>query len=517
MNASRNYFTSGLAWVLTFMLIIGWQIMPFMPSQHIPPAEAAGEKMILLWDAILGGLIPIGWSNASLTYGGYFLRGDTVANVGNPTTPPPHSHTQNTVAITQSTTGSSFKRKSNTRTALSTHNHDSIDVFTMDDATPLPEYRNLIAITYDSGIPTTLPQYAIALFDGSLGAGFSSYSSQNTKMIRIDSTSGGTGGTIDHSHTNLTIVTSGPNATASDITSGADGSAATETHIHIYSATSPLSTDHTPLHTEVILGSVTNSGGTNIPVDMIAMFNGDPNIEDSNWDIISDGGEAFGGVFIEAQSSYQTGQGSTTHNHSINTASPVESATIGVGSGSPGTSIATSHTHTISGDFSDENNEPPYINVVVAKKQASFTLSVTGPEDVTLASIKPSETGETTFAGDELVIIIDGGEGWSLTVEVTTTLTEGGSDTIPDANVYIRKDGNVDGVPSEDVYTIWAGETSDLAETEEIVSLDTAKSVGIRSSGTGDDTTTVRPTIQVVADLDQKPADYDGVLRFTVA
>lgn len=149
---------------------------------------------------------------------------------------------------------------------------------------------------------------------------------------------------------------------------------------------------------------------------------------------------------------------------------------------------------------------------------SAIPLGVTSPTDVTLTSIKPSETGETTFSDvGELVIITDGGSGWSLTVQVTTTLEDISANTIPDANVYIRKDGNVNGAPSTDVYTIWSGVTTNVTEVDETVPLDTtAKAVGVRSSGTGDDITNVRPTIRIVADVDQTPSDYDGILTFTV-
>jgi hypothetical protein len=142
------------------------------------------------------------------------------------------------------------------------------------------------------------------------------------------------------------------------------------------------------------------------------------------------------------------------------------------------------------------------------------TLGVTGPTDVTLTSANPGTTGETTFADpSELVIVTDGGSGWSLTVDITTTLSDGGTNTIPDASVHIRKDGVVGG--GSDNYTIWSGTTTNVSETNAIESLDTPRSVGTRSSGSGE-TTNVRPTIRVVVPPSQTPADYDGVMRFTV-
>jgi len=519
MNVSRNYFTSGIAWILIFIMAIGWQIIPFMPSSYIPSTEATGEKMVLLWDTTLNGTIPTGWTNASSIYGNYFLRGDTVANVGNfgLTT---HNHTAGTVAVTQSTTGSTFKRKSNIPIALTTHNHDSFTTFTMDSTIILPVYRNLVTITYDSGIPTVLPADAIIIFDATLPSGFTSYSAQNEKMIRIDSTAGGEGGSTTHTHTNLSIVTSAANATSIEMQAGFDGGAATGTHTHSYSGTSPESTNHTPPHTEVMLATV-DSNDTSIPSGMIAMFNGDPNIDDSNWDVISDSGEAFYQKYIEGAASYQTGQGNATHTHTINVSSDSESDLVTLASGSPFTSVATTHTHTISGNFSDENNAPPHINVVIAKKQASFALGVTGPNDVTLASIKPSETGETTFAEGELIVVTDGGSGWSLTVIMTVTLNDGGGGhTIPDANVKLRTDGiPIGGNGTGDTYTIWSGLINFTDETTSgTYSLDTTKAIGTRGvGGSGDDITNIRPTIQVVADVDQTPADYDGTMQFTVA
>lgn len=508
MKKIQNYFLSSLTWFLIFLLTIGWQIIPFIPSQHIPSTGATGEKMVLLWDTTLNGIIPTGWTNASATYGDKFLRGESAVNAGN-TGGGLHTHTVGTVAVVESTTGINMRKKGGIPTALDTHSHSSFTTFTMDSATILPVYRDLVAITYDSGIPSALPADAIIMFDDAPPGGFSSYSSQNGKMIRINVLAGVEGGSTTHPHTNLSIVTSGPDSISSIIDPGTDADAATETHTHSYSGTSPVSTDHTPPHTEVILATV-DLDDTSIPVGMIAMFNGDPNIDDSNWDIISDSAEAFYQQYIEGASSYQTGQGYATHTHTLDVISSSESATIGVGGGNPAEGIATTHTHTISGNFSDENNEPAYINVVVAKKQAA--LGVTGPDDVTLASIKPSETGETTFDEGKEIVVTDGGSGWDLTVIMTVTLNDGGSNTIPDGNVYIRKDGIVDGGD----YTIWGGIISNVSETDTIESLDEARAVGIRSDGTGDDLTTVRPTIRVVADVDQTPADYDGVLTFTV-
>ncbi|MEA1909724.1 MAG: hypothetical protein U9M89_01710 [Patescibacteria group bacterium] len=364
----QRIFSWFLSVSFLFIMSFGWLTAQYPPQK----ARATGEKMVLLWDTALGGNIPTGWTNASATYGGYFLRGDTVANA-TASSSPTHSHDRGSVAFTSQNSPPLAMKCNKPATSLAAipHSHD-ITSFSMDVAIVLPVYRNLIAITYDSGIPTELPQYAIALFDAAVGTGFSSYSSQNGKMIRIDTTSGGTGGSTTHTHTNLSITSDVPDGFPGLMTSATDIYVTSNTHTHSYTATSPESSDHTPKHTETILGSVTSSGGTAIPVDMIAMFNGDPNADSANWDVISDSAEAFGAVFIEAQSSYQTGQGSATHDHTLSVTSSTATATAGGTTGSPNVSAIGAHAHTISGTFASASNDPPYINVVVAKKSAAY-------------------------------------------------------------------------------------------------------------------------------------------------
>jgi hypothetical protein len=144
-----------------------------------------------------------------------------------------------------------------------------------------------------------------------------------------------------------------------------------------------------------------------------------------------------------------------------------------------------------------------------------FPLGVTAPADVTLTTGNPGTTSETTWGTGEKVTVADGGAGWSLTVIMQTALNDGGGGhTIPNANVKIRKDGTVGG--GGDTYTIWSGTVTNITETAETVSLDTSRGVGTRSSGTGGDTSEVRPTIQVVIPADQTIAAYTGDMLFTV-
>ncbi len=178
---------------------------------------------------------------------------------------------------------------------------------------------------------------------------------------------------------------------------------------------------------------------------------------------------------------------------------------------------ATDSVHTLNYNGSGAS----YDSRMSSPDESAFALGITGPTtDVILTSIKPSETGETTFDTDELIVVTDGGGGWSLTVIMTVTLNDGGSNTIPDANVKLRTDGIPSGGDGTgDTYTIWSGLINLTDETTSgIWPLDTTKAIGTRSvGGTGGDVTNIRPTIQVVADLDQTPADYDGTMQFTVA
>ncbi len=158
----------------------------------------------------------------------------------------------------------------------------------------------------------------------------------------------------------------------------------------------------------------------------------------------------------------------------------------------------------------------PGFKVAIAGEIAEgATLGITAPADVTLTTGNPGDIKETTWSAGEKVVVTDGGSGWSLTVIMQTTLTAEGSYTIPDANIKIRKDGTVGG--GGDAYTIWSGTYTNITETNATESLDTSRTVGVRSSGTGGDTSEVRPTIQVVIPVGQHPADYTGAMRFTVA
>ncbi|OGB74957.1 hypothetical protein A2810_02650 [candidate division Kazan bacterium RIFCSPHIGHO2_01_FULL_49_10] len=148
--------------------------------------------------------------------------------------------------------------------------------------------------------------------------------------------------------------------------------------------------------------------------------------------------------------------------------------------------------------------------MIVGKKLAE--LGVTAPANITLTAGNPSQTLDTTFPGGSEVTVTDGGNGWSITVIMQTTLTSGGN-TIPNANVKIRKDGLVD----SGSYTIWGGTYTNVAETNATESLDVSRTVGTRSSGTSGDSTTTRPSIQVVIPGIQAAGDYAGAMRFTVA
>lgn len=146
-------------------------------------------------------------------------------------------------------------------------------------------------------------------------------------------------------------------------------------------------------------------------------------------------------------------------------------------------------------------------------------LGVTAPADVTLTAGNPGTTIETTFGTGELVAVTYGSLPWSLTVQMTAALTKG-SDTIPTSSVKLRTDGiPASGDGTGDTYTIWSGVITFTNETTSgTYSLDTTRTVGTRSSGTGGDVTNVRPTIQVVMPPGQVLGDYiNGNFRFTVA
>jgi len=320
--------------------------------------SGSGANMILFWD---GGSAPTGWTIVSDTGGPFyqrFPRGEaTYGSTGGATT---HTHTA-TFASTSAGSGTVAITSQSGAGALPTHTHN-LASSTISTDSNLPSYRNLKIIQYNSGVPATIPFGAIAIFDTTVPAGWTQYSSQNGYFVRGEATAAGTGGSATHTHA-IDITTSTTTNTGTPRTGGAL-TYATSTHTHIQTAsTNPVSND--PPYITVILAKATSE--TAIPGGMIAMFDASPT---GNWSVLSNSGGAFYQKFLLGGSSYGANGSSSSHNHSdqIITLTTV-TGTASNGKNTQSSFASATHTHTVSvTSFSTASNLlPPYINVIYAK------------------------------------------------------------------------------------------------------------------------------------------------------
>jgi hypothetical protein len=364
-NGAYKHLISGVAWFTAIWLAFG---MPLSPLQFIEPARAA-LQMIALWDTAYNP-IPTGWSSLSGAGDFYleFLRGDAAASVlgTGGDADGLHQHALSGISVSTNSTGTArYTRKSSDFSCATSHSHSVLGT-SVNDATLLPQYRDLVVISYDAGVPTTLPINLIvgATSGASMSASFTAYSTQNTYYIRGNVATGSGTGSNTHTHTAVSInlntcdTTSNPNA-------GTGFVVPTDTHTHSWSGASPTG-DHTPPSTGLPLYRV-NTDGTPLEDGMIAFFNG---AQPGGWISKSESGGDFYQKYIYGSSTYTTGTGSAQHTHTVvgDLTTGVEDATELVNNGNPSTATADSHTHALSGvTYSNVNNNPIYRNVVVAE------------------------------------------------------------------------------------------------------------------------------------------------------
>ncbi len=319
--------------------------------------NAGGANMILFWD---GATAPTGWTIVSDVGGDFyqrFPRGEaTYGGTGGTAT---HTHTA-TFATTSAGSGSTSISSGTGAGATATHTH-TLASNTISTDSNLPVYRNLRVIEYNTGVPTTIPKGAIAIFDTTLPAGWTQYSDQNNYFVRGEATANITGGSANHTHT-LSITTNTPTGTATPKT-GATTTYATSTHTHSQTAPTSVVSNQPPYRT-VVLATADND--TAIPVGMIAMFDASPT---GNWNVLSNNGGDFYQKFLLGGSVYGATGGSDSHNHSNQTVTLSTVTGTASNGKQTGTNYASAtHTHTVGvTSFSNVNSLPPYINVVFAK------------------------------------------------------------------------------------------------------------------------------------------------------
>lgn len=380
--------------VLVAVLSVSMPFLAFPASVDAACSDPGVTHMYLFWDPTSSYTFPSsqGWV-LTTAYNGRFVRGDTPANAlttgGDGSRPFTPTVTAAVQAPNQTQTGGGGGQF-----ASSTHTHDPPTFTTGADSNgdasnpDVPAFRSLQLMEYlpssGSCLPTTIPAGAIALFSSTtLPTGFTSYTADNSKTLRIDSsvTTGG-GDTVTNTISNISGLGIDPNG-ASDgsarislFANSATTSATTHTHgppSPNYVTTTPTSA--LPPYVQPVLGQSTIDIPT-LSINITALFDGDPG---SSWNILSGSGGAYNQQFVRPGSTVNlVSQGSLTHSDPTATvvsgpATPLDNTnkTWNLGGGSLATG---DHTHNINFTFGAVSNVPPYVNFVIAQK-VSFVLN----------------------------------------------------------------------------------------------------------------------------------------------
>lgn len=326
-------------------------------------ASDANPNMILFLDASES--TPSGWTCISCsptdTFWQKFPRGEaTYGGTGGATT---HTHT-----ITSGGSGAASDNLAKIGTAGGTYNRadhtHALASFSYpaNETANLPPFRELRVIKYNSGIPSIIPQNAIAIFNDALpGANWDAYTTENNYYIRGgDITT--TGGSATHTHQPTIEVSAG----YANYLKGAGSTAIPPgDHTHSSGSGSTDAADNRPSRVSIALGKA--STNTSIPTNMIAMFDDTPT---SDWQVLSSSGNDFYQRFLFPSTSYAIWTNNTNHTHTdlaIDTGGASTSENTGLTAATQNIAT-TAHTHSITVSFAQATGIlPPYVNVIIAR------------------------------------------------------------------------------------------------------------------------------------------------------
>ena len=311
----------------------------------------------LFWD---GGDPPAGWSLVSESGGAFyhkFVRGAAAYDAvgGGAAT---HTHTLGLVSCT----GASAERALNSQyNVVSTSHTHTLNTVACGTGSNLPAYKSLKVIKCATGVPASLPQGIIALFDVAIPGAWTRQADIDAKFIYC-SDAVGFAGSDTHAHT----ISGETDYFDEDVLAAYDpGSTASMEHYHNVNVNTP-SHDNVPTYKTVVFGKKDGAGA--IPLGLIGMFDGDPG---EDWEIISGVGEALNHLFIRGSDTYGGTGGVNTHtpnNQIFTTAGEAIYPTRSL----PGAGASKKeHTHDMTVSFTQGDNTPPYIDVIFAKNLVS--------------------------------------------------------------------------------------------------------------------------------------------------
>lgn len=369
---------------------------------------AVGANMFLFWDPA-NGSAPAGWSVIT-TYNGYFPYGAATTDTFGATTNVtgrPYTPTASSTAVGLGTTNASFVSATGSISATGHINPTNAIVYgpdTSSDASnpDIAAFRSYQLIKY-TGIPTIIPQNAIAMFAGTLPtSGFTRVSANDQRLIRVDSTTANGGSDTESNTVQIAGLSADSTNTVNNQTNGQTGPVSPATHTHASpssltctagcgtpTCTPPgtlntsggsansntftcTTTGDIPPYVVPVLGQATASVPT-ISVAMTTIFDADPG---AGWVVLSNSGGAFYHQFLRPAATYNaTSQGSATRSlgYSATYGASIGTAINGKLNGSTGAS-QNDHLHSLTVTMNTLSNMVPSFNVVIAQK-VSFTLN----------------------------------------------------------------------------------------------------------------------------------------------
>ena len=191
------------------------------------------------------------------------------------------------------------------------------------------------------------------------------------RLIRGDSTYGGTGGQGGHNH-RITYLseTSGASISYNNTGGSSSGARASGGHTHddIDAATTGTASNY-PSFRQLKVIAYTSGLPSTIPMGAIGIFN--TTSLPANWIRYS----AEDGYFILGNGTSNVTGGSNNHTHSVSVTTSASSGFSNSRSGGTQINVGNDeHTHTATGNTNATENIPPYIDVILAKATADTTI-----------------------------------------------------------------------------------------------------------------------------------------------
>lgn len=186
-------------------------------------------------------------------------------------------------------------------------------------------------------------------------------------FLRGNTTAGGTGGSTTHTHTAVGSVSTTTTAATTEDKSGTTIDA--NDHLHSYTPVISSESNIPPYRQLKLIRYDTSGSPASIPAGAIALFDG---TLPSGWSQYS----AQDGYFIRPEGTVGSTDGSATHSHSITgttgASSPVTQTAVR-GGGTQALGASAGHTHTVSASTPSVNQEPPYVEAILAKLSSAQT------------------------------------------------------------------------------------------------------------------------------------------------